>query len=601
MQSRIEDYAFIGDCHSGALVSRNGSIDWLCLPRFDSGAIFSAILGESKHGHWQISPRPGTFSVKRRYLGESMLLETLFETETGSCRIIDGMLRGTPESDLIRIVEGISGTVELELQLVVRFDYGSIVPWLERSGPRSFHAIAGPDALEFLSPVDFINHDLRSEAKFDVKAGERLPFTLTWYPSHLPFKGKIKDVFKAIDHNLELWNKWASLCQVQGPGRECIIRSLLTLKALTYAPTGGIVAALTTSLPEEIGGERNWDYRFCWVRDATFTLYSLLLGGYREEAQAWVDWLVRAVAGTPSQVNIMYGIAGERRLPEWELDWLPGHFGSKPVRIGNGAHTQVQLDIFGELLDTAWLALKRGIAVSEGSWRVMSKMLEHLAGIWERPDSGIWEVRGPPQHFTHSKVMAWVAFDRAIKISKKTNLQGPVEQWAEIRDAIHRDVCARGYNEKLNSFTQYYGGESLDASLLQIALVGFLPADDPRISGTVEAIERSLLLDGFVRRYIPDQTPDGLRGQEGVFLACSFWLVDTYILQGRHAEAKSLFDRLLSVRNDVGLLAEEYDPVNKRMLGNFPQAFSMISLVNSAFHFYTADSSVIERSKEAGK
>ena len=596
--NRIEDYALIGDCHSGALVSLQGSIDWLCLPRFDSASFFTSLLGGQDFGHWKISPPEGTFRSHRKYLGESMVLETTFETASGSCRLIDGMLLHTPEPDLLRLVEGISGTVELKMELVIRFEYGSIIPWLQRTGSRSFHAIAGPDAVEFTSPIEFENDNFRTYAAFTVKAGQRLPFVLTWHPSHMEIPYEVGDAWAAIEKTIEQWQTWSSRCTIKGAGRECVIRSLLTLKALTYAPTGGIVAALTTSLPERIGGQRNWDYRYCWVRDATFTLYSFLLAGYREEAQAWVDWLVRAVAGTPSQVNIMYGLSGERRLTELELEWLPGYMGSRPVRIGNAAYKQVQLDIFGEIMDTAWHALKNGIRFTRTSWAVLRTMVNHLTNIWQDPDNGIWEVRGPKQHFIHSKVMAWVAFDRAIKIAQHDTLHGPIEKWISIREKIHAEVCEKGFNLKLNSFTQAYDNSNLDASLLMLPLVGFLPANDPRIEGTVAAIEKSLVRDGYVCRYNPDHTDDGVGESEGVFLACSFWLADTYVLQGRNKEAKTLFDRLLSIRNDVGLLSEEYDPVSKRFLGNFPQAFSHVSLVNSAFHFYSQESPIHDRSKQ---
>jgi GH15 family glucan-1,4-alpha-glucosidase len=601
MAGRIEDYALIGDCLSGALVSKDGSIDWLCLPRFDSAALFAALLGNENHGRWRIAPAGDSHRVRRRYLGESMVLETSFETDTGSCRIIDGMLLGTPDPDLVRIVEGVSGSVDLEMDLTIRFDYGSIVPWVQRTGPRTFHAVGGPDALEFVSPVDIENRDFHTRARFTVRPGERLPFLLAWHPSHRMVRHEIDDPCRALDQTIREWETWVSRCTVRGEGREGIVRSLLCLKTLTYKPTGGIVAALTTSLPELIGGSRNWDYRYCWVRDATYTLYALVLTGYREEATAWVDWLVRAVAGTPSQVNIMYGLAGERRLTELELEWLPGYENSRPVRIGNAAWGQLQLDIFGELMDTAWLALKTGISISSTSWNVFRTMIEHLETIWDQPDEGIWEVRGPKKHFTHSKVMAWVAFDRALKIARQAQLQAPVDKWTAIRDRIQAEVCEKGFDRKKNSFTQSYGEEWLDASLLMLPLVGFLPIEDPRIAGTVAAIERELLADGFVFRYDTRRTEDGLEPGEGVFLACSFWLVDNYILQGRQDEARQLFERLVALQNDVGLMSEEYDPVSRRLIGNFPQAFSHIAYVNSAFHLYTTASPVRERSLEGAE
>jgi GH15 family glucan-1,4-alpha-glucosidase len=597
MAAPIEDYALIGDCLSGALVSRDGSIDWLCLPRFDSSALFAALLGDDSHGRWRIAPADD-YQVRRRYRGDSMVLETTFETPTGECRLVDGMLFDTPDPVVVRLVEGVRGQVTLALDLTIRFDYGSVIPWLRRTGARSFHAIAGPEATDFISPVDIENREFRTRARFTVGAGDRLPFQLLWHPSHRDGATPLDDPCGALDATVRAWERWAERCSMTGEGRDRLVRSLLCLKALTYRPTGGIVAAPTTSLPERIGGRRNWDYRYCWVRDATYTLYTFLLTGYREEAAAWVDWLVRAVAGTPSQVNIMYGLAGERRLPELELDWLPGYEGSRPVRVGNAAWRQLQLDIFGELMDTAWLAHKSGLPISPTSWNVFRTMMGHLEQIWREPDEGIWEVRGPRQHFTHSKVMAWVAFDRAVKLARKAGLEAPVEAWAGQRDRIHAEVCARAYNPTKNCFTQVYDGEALDASLLMLPLVGFLPVDDPRVAGTVGAIERELLANGLVLRYDTERTDDGLEPGEGVFLPCSFWLVDTYVLQGRHDEARRLFDRLVSLQNDVGLMSEEYDPVAGRHLGNFPQAFSHIAYLNSAFHFFGEKSSVRERSEE---
>jgi GH15 family glucan-1,4-alpha-glucosidase len=598
MASRIEDYALLGDCRSAALVSRDGSVDWLCLPRFDSAALFAALLGDDGHGRWRIAPAAQHYRVHRRYLGDSMVLETTFETATGVCRLLDGMLLDRPDPALVRIVEGVRGEVALTMDLTIRFDYGSIVPWVRRTGPRSFHAIGGPDAVEFVSPVEIENEDFRTRAAFTVRAGDRLPFQLLWHPSNRDDAPRIEDPGAALDATVQAWERWADRCTLAGEGRERLVRSLLCLKALTYEPTGGIVAAPTTSLPEHIGGRRNWDYRYCWVRDATYTLYAMVLTGYREEAAAWVDWLVRAVAGTPSQVNIMYGLAGERRLPELELDWLPGYEGSRPVRTGNAAWDQLQLDIFGELMDTAWLAYKSGIPITPTSWNVFRTMTAHLEQIWPEPDEGIWETRGGRQQFTHSKVMAWVAFDRAVKIARRAGFEAPIDEWIAQRDRVHAEVCERGYHAGKGSFTQVYGGETVDASLLMLPLVGFLPVEDPRVRGTVAAIERELLVDGLVRRYDTHRTEDGLDPGEGVFLPCSFWLVDTYVLQGRHQEARRLFDRLTALQNDVGLMSEEYDPVAKRQLGNFPQAFSHIAFVNAAFHFHTTVSSFRERSEE---
>ena len=598
MASRIEDYALIGDCRSAALVSRDGSIDWLCLPRFDSGALFAALLGDDGHGRWRIAPAEAGFQVHRRYRGDSMVLETTFETPTGVCRLVDGMLLDRPDAALVRVVEGVRGEVPLTLDLTIRFDYGSVIPWVRRTGPRSFHAIAGPDAAEFVSPVEIDNRAFRTAASFTVRAGERLPFQLLWHPSNRDGADRIEDPSTALDATVRSWERWANRCTLTGEGRERLVRSLLCLKALIYQPTGGIVAAPTTSLPERIGGSRNWDYRYCWVRDATYTLYALVLTGYREEAGAWVDWLVRAVAGTPSQVNIMYGLGGERRLPELELDWLPGYEGSRPVRTGNAAWNQLQLDIFGELMDAAWLAYKSGIPISATSWNVFRTMMAHLGTIWSEPDEGIWEMRGGRQQFTHSKVMAWVAFDRAVKIARRAGFEAPLAEWIGHRERIHAEVCTQGYNRKKGSFTQVYRGEAMDASLLMLPLVGFLPVEDPRVAGTVAAIERELLVDGLVLRYDTQQTRDGLEPGEGVFLPCSFWLVNTYVLQGRDEDARRLFDRLTGLQNDVGLMSEEYDPVARRQLGNFPQAFSHIAFVNAAFHFHTSMSSFRERSEE---
>ncbi|HET7423208.1 MAG TPA: glycoside hydrolase family 15 protein [Gemmatimonadales bacterium] len=598
MPSRIEDYALIGDCRSAALVSRDGSIDWLCLPRFDSAALFAALLGDDGHGRWRIAPAEEGFQVHRRYRGDSMVLETTFETATGACRVVDGMLLDRSDAALVRIVEGVRGDVTVALDLTIRFDYGSVTPWLRRTGPRSFHAIAGPDATEFVSPVDIDNQAFRTTATFAVRPGDRLPFQLLWHPSNRDGESRLEDPAAALDATVQWWEHWSNRCTLTGEGRERLVRSLLCLKALIYQPTGGIVAAPTTSLPERIGGSRNWDYRYCWVRDATYTLYALLLTGYRDEATAWVDWLVRAVAGTPSQVNIMYGLAGERRLPELELDWLPGYEGSRPVRTGNAAWNQLQLDIFGELMDAAWLAYKSGISISPTSWNVFRTMMAHLGKIWSEPDEGIWEVRGGRQQFTHSKVMAWVAFDRAVKIARRAGFEAPLEEWIGHRERIHAEVCTRGYHREKGSFTQAYEGETVDASLLMLPLVGFLPIDDPRITGTVAAIERELLVDGLVLRYDTRRTRDGLEQGEGVFLPCSFWLVDAYVLQGRHEEARRLFERLTALQNDVGLMSEEYDPVARRQLGNFPQAFSHIAFVNAAFHFHTPMSSFRERSEE---
>ncbi len=580
MAALIEDYALLGDCHSAALVSRDGSIDWLCMPRFDSGACFAALLGDEDNGHWAIRPR-GAFAVRRRYLPGTMVLETEFRTATGVCLVIDCLVVEDRHPTLIRRVEGVSGTVALGLELVIRFDYGSIVPWVRTLADGTLMAIAGPDTLVLHTPVRLHGEDLRTRGEFTIAAGQQLDFSLVWhaaYEGHPP----PEEAGVALARTIAWWRAWSARCTYRGVEQALVMRSLLTLKALTYAPSGGIVAAATTSLPEHIGGVRNWDYRYCWVRDATFTLYALLTCGYREEANAWREWLVRAVAGTPSQLNIMYGICGERRLTELELDWLPGYEGSRPVRIGNAAYKQTQLDVFGEVMDTLHLARRSGLEFNEDSWRVQKAMLNYLEGAWSRPDEGIWEVRGPQRHFTHSKVMAWVAFDRGIKAVQGFGRPGPVDRWMALRQQIHEEVCTKGYDREIGAFVQSYGSKQADASLLMLALVGFLPASDPRIAGTVAFIERTLLRDGLVMRYVPDFAHDGLPGGEGVFLACSFWLVDNYILLGRRADAERLFARLIGLCNDVGLLSEEYDSQAGRLLGNFPQALSHIALVNTA-------------------
>jgi len=597
MAARIEDYALLGDCHSAALVSRDGSIDWLCMPRFDSGACFAALLGDADNGRWAITPR-GPFTARRRYLPGTMVLETEFQTPGGVCRVTDCLVVGDRHPTLIRRVEGVAGSVTLGLELVIRFDYGSIVPWVRTLADGRLMAIAGPDTLVLHTPVRLHGEDLHTCGEFTVAPGERLDFSLVWHATHehQEHHAQIEAPEIGLNRTIEWWQAWSARCTYRGVEEELVRRSLLTLKALTYAPSGGIVAAPTTSLPESIGGVRNWDYRYCWLRDATFTLYALLTCGYREEANRWREWLVRAVAGTPSQLNIMYGICGERRLTEVELDWLPGYEGSRPVRIGNAAHRQTQLDVFGEVMDTLHLARRSGLEFNEDSWRVQRAMLEYLEGAWRRPDEGIWEVRGPQRHFTHSKVMAWVAFDRAIKAVQGFGRPGPIERWQAIRDEIHAEVCTRGYDQNLGAFVQSYGSKATDASLLMMSLVGFLPAGDPRIAGTVGLIERTLLRDGLVLRYEPDFTQDGLPGGEGVFLACSFWLVDNYLLLGRRADAERLFARLIGLCNDVGLLSEEYDPHAGRLLGNFPQALSHIALVNTALNLSRSHAPADDRS-----
>jgi GH15 family glucan-1,4-alpha-glucosidase len=582
VSKRIEDYALIGDCHTAALVARDGSIDWLCLPRFDGGACFAALLGTPENGYWQIAPAEEPRSATRRYRDETLILETEFETSTGRARVVDFMPLRHEYPDLVRIVEGLEGQVAMQMRMVLRTDYGSIVPWV-RQIDRGINAVAGPDSLRLETPIHLRGEDLTTLGNFTVDAGQQTPFVLTWYASHIKPPPSL-DAFQALKRTERWWHRWAHRCMYDGPHREAVVRSLVTLKALTYEPTGGIVAAATTSLPERIGGVRNWDYRYCWVRDATLTLEALLTNGYIDEAHAWREWLLRAVAGNPSQMNIMYGLAGERRLTEIELDWLAGYADSKPVRIGNAAHRQFQLDVFGELIDAMHTARAAGHECDENAWRVETKLAEFLETGWKEPDEGIWEVRGPRRHFTHSKVMAWVAFDRLIKDAEQFGFEGPVERWRSVRDEIHKEVCKKGFDKKRNTFVQSYGAPDLDASLLMIPLVGFLPVSDPRVAGTVEAIEKELLIDGFVARYRPKKSVDGLPPGEGAFLACTFWLADNYALLGRRGDAEQLFARLLELRNDVGLLAEEYDPHEQRQVGNFPQAFAHVGLINTAWN-----------------
>jgi GH15 family glucan-1,4-alpha-glucosidase len=579
MALRIEDYALIGDCKTAALVGRDGSIDWLCWPRFDSSACFAALLGTAENGRWLIAPPETPFGVKRRYRPGTLVLETEFETATGRAAIIDFM----PPADganLIRIVTGLSGRVELRTEFVVRFNYGATVPWVSRRDDGALDAIAGPARVVLRTPVALCGEDLKTVGDFTVEAGQSIPFVLCHGASFEPLPAPI-DAFDALEQAEVFWRRWSDRCPDVGPWTGAVKRSLITLKALTYAPTGGIVAAPTTSLPERLGGVRNWDYRYCWLRDATFTLLAFMHLGYYEEARAWRDWLIRAIAGSPSQVQIMYGVGGERWLPELIVDWLPGYENSAPVRIGNAAYQQLQLDVFGEIADALFQAIKGGIEPSPRSPQLRPVILDYLAIAWQQPDEGIWEVRGGPQHFVHSKVMAWVAFDRAASDGQSPSESA--QRWRDIANEIHAEVCERGFDGELDSFVQAYGSKQLDASLLLIPIVGFLPADDPRVLGTLRAIEDRLLIGGeFVMRYESEYTRDGLPPGEGAFLACSFWLLDNYIVQGRHAEARKLFNRLLARCNDVGLLAEEIDPLTGRMLGNFPQAFSHVGLINSA-------------------
>jgi GH15 family glucan-1,4-alpha-glucosidase len=585
MTTRIEDYALIGDGETAALVSHTGSIDWLCWPRFDSGACFAALLGDADNGRWLIAPEDPAARVTRRYVDDTLILETLFETASGTVALLDFMPPRGSASDVVRIVRGIEGRVSMRTELVVRFDYGAIIPWVTQShGPiTELQAVAGPDRLTLRTPVAIRGIDARSVGEFDVAAGQSVPFVLTYCASHLRAPKPI-DAQRAFRETQKFWHEWSGRCRLSSQWREPVIRSLITLKALIYEPTGGIVAAPTTSLPEHLGGTRNWDYRYCWLRDATFTLLSLMDAGYFEEAERWRDWLVRALAGAPAQAQIMYGLGGERRLAEWEIGWLPGYAGSRPVRVGNAAADQLQLDIYGEVADALHHGRLGGLGPSPAAWAVQRALTSHVEKIWTHPDEGIWEVRGARQHFTHSKVMAWVALDRAIKAVQCFGLKGPIGRWSDARRRIHADICTNGYDTRLGSFVQAYGSQELDASLLLIPLVGFLPPDDPRVQGTLKAIGRHLMIDGLVHRYHTSRTDDGLPPGEGAFLACSFWYVDNLALSGRRDEAREMFERLLLLRNDVGLLAEEYDVRSGRQLGNFPQAFSHVALIDSAIN-----------------
>ncbi len=582
MALRLEDYAMIGDTHTGALVGNDGSIDWLCLPRFDSGAVFGALLGNESNGRWQLAPLGGVRRVQRRYREGTLVLDTELETDTGVVRITDFMPHRDGHAGVVRIVEGVAGQVPMGMRLVIRFDYGRTVPWVRRIDGRLI-AVAGPDALVLDTPVVTDGEDRTTVARFTVSAGEQVPFVLSWLPS----TGKLPDPAEArrlLEATEAWWQAWSARCSYRGEWHDAVSRSCATLKALTYGPTGGIVAALTTSVPERLGGLRNWDYRYVWLRDATLTLHALLATGYVDEAQAWRDWLVRAVAGDPAQLQIMYGVEGERRLSELELDWLSGYEGSRPVRVGNAAVDQLQLDVYGEVMDVLHLACLSGCDLDSHAWEIQRAFLEFLESAWQAPDEGIWEVRGPRRHFTHSKVMAWVAFDRAVKAVEQLGRPGPSARWRRLRDAIHDEVCREAFDPERGTFTQSYGSRALDASLLLLPLVGFLPPHDPRIVGTVEAIERELCQEGLVLRYSSDeqQDVDGLPPGEGAFLACSFWLADAQCALGRTGDARALFERLLGLANDVGLLSEEYDVERRRLVGNFPQAFSHVALIDTA-------------------
>ena len=595
MPNRIEDYALIGDLETAALVGRDGSIDWLCWPRFDSDTCFAALLGDARHGRWLLAPRGGDATSTRRYRDNTLILETRFTTPGGAVVVTDFMPPRGAASDVIRVVTGERGEVTMHTELVIRFGYGATVPWVTHVAEDTWQAVAGPDMVTLHTRVPMRGQDLTQVADFVVREGETVPFALTYSSSHLP-PPPAPEVDHALADTQRFWHEWVARGRMPHRWSKEVTRSLITLRALIYAPTGGIVAAPTTSLPEQFGGSRNWDYRFCWLRDATLTLLAFMNAGYFEEADAWRHWLLRAIAGSPDQVQIMYGVAGERRLTEWEVPWLPGYENAAPVRVGNSAHGQLQFDVFGEVMDALHQARQGGMAILAAGWALQRELLKHLAAIWEQPDSGIWEVRGPPRHFTFSKIMAWVAFDRAIKDAERYRLEGPVDEWRALRERIHHQVCQHGYDAQRSCFVQSYGSRALDASLLLIAVVGFLPPDDPRVQGTVRAVEAGLLRDGLVLRYDTGVSDDGLPPGEGVFLACSFWLVDTYVMCGRFEEAQALFERLLSLSNDVGLLAEEYDPAAGRMAGNFPQAFSHLSLVSTAFNLAHARKPIEQRS-----
>ncbi|MFF1295399.1 MULTISPECIES: glycoside hydrolase family 15 protein [unclassified Streptomyces] len=586
---RIEDYALIGDEQTAALVGKDGSVDWLCLPRFDSAACFARLLGDEENGHWRIAPKGADGECTRRaYRPGTLVLDTEWETDEGAIRVTDLMPQRHQAPDVVRIVEGLSGRVTVRSTLRLRFDYGSVVPWVRRSDGHRV-AVAGPDSTWLRSepPVRTWGEHFGTYSEFTVEEGEKVAFVLTWHPSHEP-RPALVDPYEALESSVADWQAWAARCRYDGPHRDAVVRSLITLKALTYRPTGGIVAAATTSLPEEPGGVRNWDYRYCWLRDSTLTLGALASCGYLEEAEAWRDWLLRAVAGDPADLQIMYGLAGERRLPEYELPWLSGFADSQPVRIGNEAVKQLQLDVYGEVMDSLSLARSAGLPAKPHIWSLQSVLLDFLRSSWRQPDEGLWEVRGGRRDFVHSKVMVWVAADRAVRaLEAYPELSGDADGWRALRDEVHDEVCEKGYDAERNTFTQYYGSRELDASLLLIPRVGFLPPDDPRVVGTVDAIRAELNHGGFVRRYSVEGMPvDGLPGGEGAFLACSFWLADALHMTGRTQEARDLFERLLALTNDVGLLAEEYDPVDGVQLGNFPQAFSHIGLVNTALALF---------------
>jgi GH15 family glucan-1,4-alpha-glucosidase len=595
MSIPLEDYALIGDCETAALVSQAGSIDWLCWPRFDSGACFAALLGEPAHGRWLIQPVDPGARATRCYRDSTLILETRVETADGAATVIDFMPPRSANSRIVRLVRGDRGRVQMRTELILRFDYGRTVPWVARLADGTFRAIAGPNMVTLHTPVRLCGHDLVTVGDFEVTAGTTVPFVLTHGYSHLPPPDAI-DPQSSVQRTEAFWREWVAASRSDGEWSGAVTRSLITLKALTYAPTGGIVAAPTTSIPEALGGTRNWDYRFCWLRDATLTLLALMNAGYHEEAGAWRDWLLRAAAGAPSQLQIMYGLGGERALSEYQVPWLPGYEGSRPVRIGNAAHGQLQLDVFGEVMDALHQGRRVGLESRAEDWAFQRAMLEHLGAVWNHPDEGLWEVRAAPRHFTYSKVMAWVAFDRGIRAIEASGLDGPLDRWRAVRRAIHEDVCTHGFDAQMGSFVQSYGSKELDASLLLLPTVGFLPPGDRRVRGTIEAVERRLFVDGLLLRYDTQTSDDGLPAGEGAFLACSFWLADAYVLSRRVDEARQLFERLLGLRNNVGLLAEAYDTRTRRLVGNFPQAFSHIALVNTAHNLARADKPAEQRS-----
>ncbi|HXX03959.1 MAG TPA: glycoside hydrolase family 15 protein [Xanthobacteraceae bacterium] len=595
MAARIEDYAMIGDCRTAALVARDGSIDWLCCPRFDAEACFAALLGTREHGRWLIAPHAQA-RITRRYRPNTLVLETHFETDDGAATLVDFMPFRGRHSTIVRLVVGTRGSLRMRAELILRFGYGAIVPWVSRLETGALRAIAGPDMVIVNTPVHLRGEDMTTVGDFVISRDETIPFVLSYLPSHKPLDEPF-DPIRALSDTETFWRDWSAKCRPAGPWTDAVVRSMITLKALTYAPTGGMVAAPTMALPEQLGGTRNWDYRYCWLRDATLVLIGAMSAGFFEEAQAWREWLLRAVAGSPDQLQIMYGIGGERRLTEWTASWLPGYENSAPVRVGNAAHSQLQLDVFGEIMDVHHQARRSGLSANESGWAAQLAFLDHLKQIWREPDDGIWEVRGERRQFTHSKVMAWVAFDRAIKSAETFGLEGPLDEWRKLREEISDEVCAKGFDPQLGSFVQSYGAKALDASLLMLPAVGFLPVSDPRVKGTVAAIERRLLRNGFVMRYDTGEVDDGLPPGEGAFLACSFWLADVYTLQDRFADAERLFRRLVGLGNDVGLLSEEYDPQAKRFVGNFPQAFSHMALVHSAYNLTRLEKPIEQRAQ----